>query len=187
MTDKLDFLEGDKKAGKDSSQGPKKVSNKKGWVVAFQLCTLQSYISSWQVEFFFFFTLNTKMFTVILAAPMPRESTRTRNSALEARRAGRSGTPRRASTMYPVSAPKWLTQRAGKEGRKAKEENKMWVTHTQNADWLIYWIHKCRKCVKGNYKVTRKTVEKLIFLYFVPLVFQKRPGKSVRKKMKSRS
>lgn len=30
MTDKLDFLEGDKKAGKDSSQGPKKVSNKKG-------------------------------------------------------------------------------------------------------------------------------------------------------------
>lgn len=30
MTDKLDFLDGDKKAGKDSSQGPKKALNKKG-------------------------------------------------------------------------------------------------------------------------------------------------------------
>lgn len=30
MTDKLDFLEGDKKKGRDSSQGPKKVANKKG-------------------------------------------------------------------------------------------------------------------------------------------------------------
>lgn len=31
MTDKLDFLEGDKK-GKPSSQDPKKAVNKKGWV-----------------------------------------------------------------------------------------------------------------------------------------------------------
>ncbi|KAM7013160.1 putative rRNA-processing protein EBP2 [Tautogolabrus adspersus] len=30
MTDKLDFLEGDQKPGKDSAQGPKKVANKKG-------------------------------------------------------------------------------------------------------------------------------------------------------------
>lgn len=30
MSDKLDFLEGDKKTGKDSSQGPKKALNKKG-------------------------------------------------------------------------------------------------------------------------------------------------------------
>ncbi|XP_031139826.1 probable rRNA-processing protein EBP2 [Sander lucioperca] len=30
MTDKLDFLEGDQKKGKDSAQGPKKAANKKG-------------------------------------------------------------------------------------------------------------------------------------------------------------
>lgn len=44
---------------------------------------------------------------------------------LEARRVERSGTPKRASTMCPVSALKLLTLRAAKEERKAKEENKM--------------------------------------------------------------
>lgn len=57
-------------------------------------------------------------------APMPRESSRTRNLVLEARRVGRNGIPRTATTMFPASVPKWPTQRGAREGRKAKEESK---------------------------------------------------------------
>lgn len=71
------------------------------------------------------FSQRLKHFTVILTVPMPRESTRTRGLASEARRVGRNGIPRTATTMFPVSVPKWPTQRVAKEGRKAKEENKM--------------------------------------------------------------
>lgn len=122
------------------------------------------------------FSQKVKDFIVTLIAPMPRENTRTRNLALEARRVERSGIPRRASTMFPVSEPKWPMQRVAKEGRKAKEENKMWVL----ADAEINNQKNSVPCTVG---------EKLNFLFphFVPLVFQKRPGKSVRKKMKARS
>ncbi len=61
----------------------------------------------------------------MLTAPVLRENTETRSLALEGKRVERSGTPKRATTMFPVSVPKWLTQKAAKEGRKAKEENKM--------------------------------------------------------------
>lgn len=40
----------------------------------------------------------------------------------------RSGIPRRATMMFPVSVPEWPMEKVakeGKEGRKEKEENKM--------------------------------------------------------------
>lgn len=72
------------------------------------------------------------VFLLIIIAPwIIRGSTRTKSLALEAKRVDRSGTPKTASTTSPASKPGWLTLKEAKEGRKAKEENKTWVTHTQ--------------------------------------------------------
>lgn len=79
---------------------------------------------------------------------MPRGSTRTRGLALEARRRERSGTPRRATMMFLVSAPKSLMQRGPR--KVPKEENKMWVTRqpllTDIINAEILSKERMRKC-----------------------------------------
>lgn len=98
---------------------------------------------------------------------MPKGSTRTRGSASGARKAGPSGTPRRASTTSPVSEPKWLTARGTKAGRKAKGGNRTWVSRLNSADRLQeepFYKFELKVSVEGVFNVLRQILT-------FPLVF----------------
>lgn len=209
MSDKLDFLEGEKK-GKASSQDPKKAVNKKGWVDllsiqnwklvsgSFSLLSLsycegisgswsklwkatrhqiynwdwQSWLCVWchrciqlqlhhvmQIYFWadllvwhssfshlsIWWRLHNKSLKncplCILTVPTQRGNTRTKGLASEARKAARSGTPKRATTTSPASEPRSPTDAEPKEGRRAKEAIKMWVTFTNCVyDYLMNFV-----------------------------------------------
>lgn len=121
----------------------------------------------------------------VLTVPTQRGNTRTKSLALEARRAARSGTPRRATTTCPASEPRSRTDeeakearegregKEGKEAKEAKEANKTWV--------------KLFGCFFNDPLLYMATAVAVNIVSPPPPPRQKRPGKSVRRKMKSRS
>lgn len=93
----------------------------------------------------------------ILTVPTQRENTRTKGLASEARKAARSGTPKRATTTSPASEPRSPTDAEPKGGRRAKEAIKMWVTFTNCVyDYLMNFVffkasQHCKGCGSQHY------------------------------------
>lgn len=198
MTDKLDFLEGDKK-GKAASQDPKKAVNKKGWV---ELLSIQSFVRGWvTVDHRCVRPPNPRFTTEIGShwyfwADLSAWQMWTQTPALQSR----MNFPLRYSDS-PNAKRKYKDQRFGFGGKKSGKKWNTKESHDDVSGFRAKVAHgrgaKGGKKGKGGKQNVSHVCKLCVCLFndmFVAVAVntvspprQKRPGKSVRRKMKSRS